>query len=54
MGLRVSVRLAALLRCTLLPSEIHDDRLKNQALELCFLLIPSALCQLGSYTRGRQ
>ena len=29
MGLRVSVRLAALLCCTLLPLEIHDDRLKN-------------------------
>ena len=50
MGLRVS----ALLRCTRLPSEIHHDWPRHQALHLVFLLIPPVLCLLGSHTRGRQ
>lgn len=54
MGLRVSARMAALPRCSELPSEIHHNLPKHQALAVLCLLIPSALCQLGSHTRGRQ
>ena len=54
MGLRVSARLAALLRCTWLSSEMTHNLPKHHAHEVICPLIPSALCQLVSQIGGPQ